>query len=145
MIDLSRRGWMFVIAAAVLAGLSAVLAKQWLPGAVASGVAAAAAVVGGVWVARGSSILQTRDARRGALGGEVWTSGSRQLPRVRELDDALALGVHPAAGSRKSQFDRVPPFIRREVEGELLRALRQARFVLLVGESTAGKSRMAYE
>jgi eukaryotic-like serine/threonine-protein kinase len=143
--DLPQRGWAFVIAAAVLAGLSAVLAKQWLPGAVAGGVAAAAAVVGGVWVAHGSLLLQARDARRGVLSAEVWTSGSRRLPRVRELNDPIALGVHPAAGSRESQFDRVPPFIRREVDGELLVALRQVRFVLLVGESTAGKSRLAYE
>ena len=111
MADFARRGWGFVVAAAVLAGFSAVLTRWWLPGAIASGLAAAAAVVGGVWVARGSSLMQAHDRRREALGGEVWVSRSRQLPVVRELPDPMALGVHPAAaGSGPSQGSRVPSF-----------------------------------
>jgi uncharacterized membrane protein YjjB (DUF3815 family) len=72
----ARRGWGFVVAAAVLACVSAILAQRWLPGAVASGLAAAAAVLGGVWVARGSSMLQARDTRReGLVGAHVIPQG----------------------------------------------------------------------
>jgi hypothetical protein len=90
-------------------------------------------------------MLQARDTRREGLGSEIWVSRSGQLPVVGELQDPVALGVHPAAGSGPSRAGRVPLFVQRTITGELLQALRQARFVVLVGESTAGKSRAAYE
>lgn len=53
---------------------------MWLPGAVASGVTAAIAVVTGVWVASGASLLHARDSHRRAMDGKVYLrSGGRWL------------------------------------------------------------------
>jgi len=90
--------------------------------------------------------LQARDNQLKALKGAVRQEkrGGR-LPLVRDLGDPLALGVHPAAIAGNGSTNRVPPFVIRDITTELRRALREDRFVLLVGESTAGKSRAAYE
>jgi len=55
------------------------------------------------------------------------------------------MGVHPAAGVGGDPGGRVPPFVRRDVSEALASALGPGRFVLIVGESTAGKTRAAYE
>lgn len=142
----NRRGWVLVGVAVVLAAVSAVLARPWLPGSLASGVGAGFLVVAGVWSARGVAVLQGRDAQLNVLIGAIWHSkrGTR-LPLVCDLKDPFVMGVHPAAIVRDSPGNRVPPFIARDIDPELRRALREDRFVLLVGESTAGKSRAAYE
>jgi hypothetical protein len=138
----SQGTWVLVAAAAVLAGASVILARLWLAGAVASGVVAAAAIIAGVWASRGASALQAVDGERRALSRVIWTRAGR-LPLAGDLMDPVALGVHPAAVSGPG--GRFPPFIPRQHTGELARALRLDHFVLLVGESTAGKSRAAYE
>lgn len=118
-------GWSLVTAAGVLSGGTVVLAAWWLPAALASGLAALTAAVTGVWLARGTQLVATAPAAR--------------PPLVRRLTDPVALGVHPAGGSA------APPYIPRDVTDELHAALRRDRFVLVVGESTAGKTRAAYE
>ena len=63
------------------------------------------------------------------------------------------LGVHPSspvhAGSRGPAGEllpeRVPAYVPRDVDGELQRRLAVSGFVLVVGDSTAGKSRAASE
>ncbi len=143
MVEASRNGWVFIVAAA-LAAVAATLARVWLPGAFASGIGAVVAVAVGVWTARGASVLQAGDERRRVLDGGVWRERSGRLPLVRDLDDPVTLGVHPAAVG--SEFrDRCPAFVVRDVSARLGEVLRRDRFVLLVGESTAGKSRAAYE
>ncbi|NMI54260.1 tetratricopeptide repeat protein [Streptomyces sp. RLA2-12] len=71
-----------------------------------------------------------------------------EWPRVRDLDKPVQLGVHPTAHGRQDEPE-LPPYVQRDTDVELQRALRAASgvggFVLLVGESTAGKSRSAYE
>jgi len=66
-------------------------------------------------------------------------------PLVRE-SDPLGLGVHRSAISRGNA---VPPYVTRdtdsEITGKVEFAARQGGLVLLVGDSTAGKSRSAYE
>ncbi|MFD2473340.1 hypothetical protein [Amycolatopsis silviterrae] len=42
-------------------------------------------------------------------------------------------------------LDRTPPYIRRDLHDELSAKIRRGGFVLVVGESTAGKTRMVYE
>jgi hypothetical protein len=66
---------------------------------------------------------------------------------VDRIVDPIRLGVHPAAlveaadGSR----NRAPPFVPRDVFAQLRAALVDDRFVLVVGDSTAGKTRLAFE
>lgn len=138
-------GWLFVALAAALTGVAAVLGPLWLPGALASGAGAVAAVVAGVWVARGTSALQASDDYRRARSGAVWHEHASRLPLVRDLEDPVTLGVHPAASWGVSRPDRCPAFVARDADSLLKQALRRDRFLLLVGESTAGKSRAAYE
>ncbi|MFI9581561.1 tetratricopeptide repeat protein [Streptomyces sp. NPDC052236] len=66
---------------------------------------------------------------------------------MRELSDPIALGVHPAAvrGDSQTGADRLPDFIRRDRFEDVRRRIASGGFVLIVGESTAGKSRLAFE
>jgi hypothetical protein len=118
-------------AAGVLAGL--VFADQAV--GVVVGVAGA---VTGVFAARGNALLETRSARGEELPARVVHGG---LVRVCEAADPILLGVHPAADAD----GRVPAYVPRDVERALDEAVRGGGFVLLRGESTAGKSRAAYE
>jgi hypothetical protein len=110
------------------------LLSDRVAGAVVGVVTAMAGVVG----ARGRSLLDRRFERRAALPDEV--IGGR-LARVREVTDPVMLGVHPAAAD---DTGHVPPYIGRDFDHSLDQAIRAGGFVLLTGESTAGKSR-AYE
>jgi tetratricopeptide (TPR) repeat protein len=69
---------------------------------------------------------------------------------VREAADPLLLGVHPARssdepGGADEVSGRVPPYVPRDIHERLVELLAGGGFVLLVGDSTAGKSRAAYE
>jgi eukaryotic-like serine/threonine-protein kinase len=63
------------------------------------------------------------------------------------------LGVHPSSvvhgGSRpdggEPLMERVPAYVRRDVDEDLRRRLADSAFVVLVGDSSAGKSRAAFE
>ena len=72
------------------------------------------------------------------------TAGNRWLRprRVRTYDDPVALGVHAAESLGLSRFT---PYVAREIDDDLDALLEQSGFILIVGESTAGKSRAAYE
>jgi hypothetical protein len=72
---------------------------------------------------------------------------SERTQRVRDLADPIGLGVHPAALRRGPGLpgDRTPAFVQRDQFGEVVRRILQGGFVLIVGDSTAGKSRLAYE
>ncbi|TQN32837.1 hypothetical protein FHX37_2822 [Haloactinospora alba] len=69
-------------------------------------------------------------------------------PRITEADP-YTLGVHRARpGSEKS--DLLPPYVPRDMDTELHRRIRHARdngggFILITGDSTAGKTRTALE
>jgi tetratricopeptide (TPR) repeat protein len=54
------------------------------------------------------------------------------------------LGVSPSRYGRDEQRG-ADPYVARKKDGELDRALREKSFVLVVGDSKAGKSRTAYE
>jgi uncharacterized protein len=68
------------------------------------------------------------------FGLKTWT--------VAQFDRPIELGVHPAMDYAEGT---VPPYVPREVDESVRGALRAHRHVLLIGESTAGKSRTAYE
>ncbi|MEU6210526.1 tetratricopeptide repeat protein [Streptomyces sp. NPDC047023] len=74
--------------------------------------------------------------------GLLRTPGGR-IPPLRRVDRPEQAGVHPAGAGRSGE--PAPAYVRRDAEPRLREALGRSGFVLLVGESTAGTSRLAYE
>jgi eukaryotic-like serine/threonine-protein kinase len=104
-----------------------------------------------------SASLSWEDADKGNDGahdpkrGCLVLAGAR-LPKVREVSDPIILGVHPS--SRLAGFsyppgehlpDRVPAYVLRDIDDELRKQLAKSSFVILVGDSSAGKTRAAFE
>jgi eukaryotic-like serine/threonine-protein kinase len=69
---------------------------------------------------------------------------AQRLARVRDLGDPFILGVHRALSARAGE-EEIPPFVERDLARALADLLDASRFVLVTGESTAGKTRLAYE
>ena len=70
-------------------------------------------------------------------------SRRRGVPAVGEVRDLTLLNVTPSRGhGGKSEL---PPYVARDRDGKLDQLLDQNVFVLLIGDSKAGKSRMAAE
>ncbi|MFG1614618.1 tetratricopeptide repeat protein [Nonomuraea wenchangensis] len=67
------------------------------------------------------------------------------LPKVSDLKDPVRLGVHPSISLPGSPTAEPPAYVPRDVDEEVRKRLASGGFVLLVGDSTAGKSRTAYE
>ncbi|GAA2831602.1 tetratricopeptide repeat protein [Crossiella cryophila] len=137
-----NRGWALIVLAAL--AVAAVAGTAWLLLAdkVAAAVIGLVTAVFGILAARGRVLLERSQERRRALTGDVLGAGAGRLPRVREMDDPIALGVHRAAGLGA---DRVPGYVRRDIQDRLDAAVSAGGFVLIIGESTAGKTRAAYE
>ncbi|MGW7072168.1 tetratricopeptide repeat protein [Streptomyces sp. NPDC054855] len=100
------------------------------------------------------------EARDLVLMRDCVASPGGQLPFVREATDPILLGVHPArdvdrrgpeglpaasAHPQNPDGPRVPSYIPRDIHHRVVELVAAGGFVLLVGESTAGKSRLAYE
>ncbi|NBH06910.1 hypothetical protein [Amycolatopsis sp. SID8362] len=124
----------------------------WIPGAAAASIGSAVAIA--VFTAtsgRGKEVLEKQASQRDARPKKLIAAGPDGSPfRVRDLDDPIVLRVHPAetlvhnvAGTQV--LDRTPPYIRRDLHDDLGSKIRRGGFVLVVGESTAGKTRMVYE
>lgn len=138
-----RLVWLLVGAACLIVAVGAALTKLPVPAAVSSAAAAVGVVVAGFWSTRAAAVLKSRDDRADSRAFLIRSGRRGRLPLVRELDDPVRLGVHPAA--TVDGVPRVPVFVRRDVMDRLTALISRDRFVLLVGESTAGKSRAAYE
>lgn len=141
------RGWWLVVLAAVVVAVVSAIA-QVLPVVWAAVAAAPAAAVAAVLSERGRAALESGAERSREPQEQLYSIRNHRLPRVSELDDPVAVGVHPAAASPTltGGVNRVPPFVQRDRSVEVEAALRRGRgLVLLVGESTAGKSRAAFE
>lgn len=142
-----RGGWWLLVGAAV--GVSAVswLTARLLPGVVGGALVAVAASVGAVLSQRGQRLVEEDVRHSSAFREDLLVDGRGRIPRVRDLADPLDAGVHPAApmGDARTPGARVPPFVRRDLSGEIEEAIRARPFVLVVGESTAGKTRAAFE
>jgi TPR repeat protein len=100
---------------------------------------------------------EAQAARSALLAAHCW------MPRISEVHDPVMLGVHPAPtladlpadsgeaanGARQGPLGRVPVYVPRDIDARLDAALAHALanggLVLLRGDSTAGKSRTAYE
>jgi hypothetical protein len=130
------RPWLTLLTASGTGGALGVVAAVWLPPWAAAAVGTAGAGLAGIFSARAQEVINR--AADSAPGRRRW---------VRDLTDPIVLGVHPAAsaGSGAGHVDRVPEFVRRDAYAALRDRLRVGGFVLLVGESTAGKSRLAFE
>jgi tetratricopeptide (TPR) repeat protein len=70
-------------------------------------------------------------------------------PRVRDVTDPVVLGVHPAEsrvnGPQEAAASGTTPYIPRDIDKELRDAVHRKALIVVVGESTAGKSRAAFE
>ena len=142
-------------ALALLAGTQAILveAKVTNPWVLAGSTASAAVFVGvgAVWQERYKRLLQRRDEQEFRIQDGCLVLPDGRLPAVRDITDPVRLGVHRAAtpsnaapGGRTSKPSS-PAYVPRDIDGELREQLAAGGFVLLVGDSTAGKSRAAFE
>lgn len=87
---------------------------------------------------------ETRAQRERAIRDLVAVAGrtSDRLPLVREINPYGEFGVSPSIhASSKSR----EPYAHREVDRTIDEALQANSFVIIVGDSKAGKSRSAYE
>jgi TPR repeat protein len=165
--------WLRAARGLVMEGLEW-LRNHWLtPGALAVLLAAAGLVLS--YLQRRSERQRTereesqrtseaQAARVALLAANCWVDpATSELPRVSNVHDPVALGVHPAADltdldpqapgdSAPSELElptQVPVYVPRDLDarldGVLARALAQGGLVLLRGDSTAGKSRTAFE
>ncbi|KAB1978518.1 hypothetical protein [Streptomyces triticiradicis] len=148
-----------VLFLAGLAGGGAILASLGASVWWAAPGAAALAVVADVGV---RPWLEQRQAggqldRTAVAALRVHAGRRGRLPRVVE-GDPLRLGVHPAvslphgsgADAEPGPDPKLPTWVRRTVYGELVDWLREEAavkggFVLIEGDSSVGKTRLAYE
>src|SRR5262245_12912776 len=137
----SRRatGWLLLAGVAVVGAVVGVLAGYLLGDRIAGAVTGVVLAVLGVFGARGRALVDRGAEVRTALPDQVL--GGRPQ-RVRDLRDPVLLGVHPAA---RDDGGQVPAYVVRDVDDQVDAAVRAGGFVLLSGESTAGKTRVAYE
>jgi tetratricopeptide (TPR) repeat protein len=70
-----------------------------------------------------------------------------KLPKVRDLPDPMVFGTHASRAADGSQDPaaKVSAYVARDSDAELREQLTRSGFVLLVGDSTAGKTRAAFE
>ncbi|MER5381309.1 hypothetical protein ABT040_13645 [Streptomyces sp. NPDC002688] len=121
------------------------MARIW-PGAIGSVLVAGVGVVAGVLSSRAATRLDSDAAQSRQLDDELFFHDQGGL-RVREITDPVRVGVYAAAPIESDDPTQAsaPPFIRRDQSPDLERAVRRGGFVVVVGESTAGKSRAAFE
>jgi tetratricopeptide (TPR) repeat protein len=92
------------------------------------------------------------DESLGTRGGCL-VLGSGQLPKVRDVRDPVILGVHPSSSvdsrvagpAGQSLPERVPVYVARDADDDIARRVAAGGFILLVGDSSAGKSRAAFQ
>ncbi|MFB4302626.1 tetratricopeptide repeat protein [Actinomadura sp. NTSP31] len=145
-------------AAALLVAAPGVLAaagvKDWRLLTAAAVLVPLATLFAGVWKTRFEKDMQDRQTLDQELIKGTFTPGGK-LPRVRDIIDPITIGVHPArrrettlsagSGEPGRSGDRVPVYVLRDIDAELRRELGSGGFVLLVGDSAAGKTRAAFE
>jgi tetratricopeptide (TPR) repeat protein len=126
---------------ALLTGLPAAgVTQPWI--VIGSGaLAAMLTVIVGLWQDRLKRTNQWREESDRATRSACLTDSDGHLPKVRHMTTGVLLGVHPAGPGS----DALPPYIRRDVDEELRHRISTSGFILLVGDSTAGKTRALFE
>jgi uncharacterized protein len=109
------------------------------------GVAAIAAAFVPVVQQRAAASLSGQDDLRRLVADECYGVVRGILPRVSDAADPLLMGVHPSAAAPGNPGDRLPSYVARDADAQLRPAVRDGGFVLVVGDSAAGKTRSAYE
>ncbi|MFE4968166.1 tetratricopeptide repeat protein [Streptomyces sp. NPDC056660] len=135
--------------AAVAVSLPGLLAAAQLKSpAIAVSAAGLAAVVGvfaGFWK---DGLLQRfqKDLVNATFVRDGCLTTQGELPLARDVVEPKWLGVHAARRATGRSTTSQPPYVPRDIDDELREHLAAAgAFVLIVGDSTAGKSRAAYE
>ncbi|MDT7847890.1 tetratricopeptide repeat protein [Streptomyces justiciae] len=128
----------------------ALLASQWLQAGWAAPVGGAIGALFAVIAGWAKQWLDRQwDLRRELPRNIVLHNLAGGFPRVRDITDPVALGVHRAVNSADtmhgSYTDELPPYVPREIDSPLREAIRQGGLIVVVGESAAGKSRAAFE
>jgi hypothetical protein len=96
-------------------------------------------------------VMKKEESDQMALRGGCLMIGN-QLPTVRHVTDPTFIGVHPARRlSSSSNSDgragttEQPLYVPRDIDLDLRELLATPGFVLIAGDSTAGKTRSAFE
>jgi TPR repeat protein len=150
-----RRGWLVTSAAfatlallgAGAAALGAVQQQLGWAGAAVAALGSGAAMIAGVLANRVAWVQPIETAQARSTDRTVETSGllfvrDGRLPLVPEVS-ARQLGVKIAVNSGGG--GDLPPYVRRDVDEELVAAAADGELVLVHGPAAAGKSRTAYE
>ena len=140
---------------ALLAGTPAVLtaAKVKNPWILAGATAAAAVVVvfSAMWQQRYQQQAQRRDEQDFRVQDGCLVLADGRLPQVRDITNPVLVGVHsaqdPAAAPPAGHALEAgaPAYVPRDMDAQLRERLAAGGFVLLIGDSTAGKTRAAFE
>lgn len=149
-----RRFALVALAASAIVGVPGALAAAGVTNWHLVVVAAiAASVAGGIaqlfWGWIGQPPQPHGELAEATIEGFLFDSNGK-LPRVRDISDPIRLGVHPTASrgepsTNKRGTERITPYILRDIDNELRRQLQSGGFIIVTGDSTAGKSRTAYE
>jgi tetratricopeptide (TPR) repeat protein len=115
----------------------------------ADGSAALAIAVGTACLEHHGRRVRRRDEQGFRLQDGCLVLDDGRLPSAREITNPVVLGVHPAttvpATVVAGSMDGGPAYIPRDIDVQVRECLATAGFVLLVGDSTAGKTRAAVE
>jgi hypothetical protein len=103
-------------------------------------------VFGAAWQEWYRQERQRRTERDFGIQGGCLVRADGPLPAVRQVTDPVVLGVHPAAAAPDGAGRAgVPAYVPRDADGQVRESLAAGGLVLLVGDSAAGKSRLAFE
>ncbi|NUR62955.1 MAG: tetratricopeptide repeat protein [Catenulispora sp.] len=111
-------------------------------------IASVTAVFAGYWR---DSLLETfkqdRSVKLAVRNGCLTAGDGFALPRIRQIKDPTALGVHPAISSSTADGGQGPQpvYVGRDVDSDLRDLLYRPAFVVVKGDSKAGKTRTAFE
>lgn len=142
--------WLALATCGFLGVAGALVAGVWLPQGWAAAVGGAVTACTAVMSGRTQEWLdQHTQLRRELLVGVEGWGRDGSLPQVIDFDDAVRLGAHPVRSVSGTGLLRssgaLPAYIPRSVDDEVRIAMRTEKFLVVVGESTAGKTRTTFE
>lgn len=142
--------WIAVAMGGALGVGGAVVASVWVSTPLATLIGGSLAALSAVAAGRASRWLDRQWGLRSELSDRLAVQDRRgRLPRVRDVRNPILLGVHPAetqsTNPQGAATDGLTPYIPREIDDELRDAVHRQGLIVVVGESTAGKSRAAFE